>query len=153
MNIFDKEFRAYLKLKNKETDYVWLREDENGRYIEYVFIDGAPEDNRCLSWYVKPHPTYSERHNGWPTPLINKDVDKIYQIEFYCCGHEKDTDPETRCTPGHPRPACGWHKDGWRYDEPVKCACYNLMPVNINNVDFTIRGNELEEYNKILATL
>jgi len=29
--------------------FVYLREDENGRYIEYAFIEGAPHDNRCLS--------------------------------------------------------------------------------------------------------
>ena len=31
--------------------YVILKQDEKGRYIEYAFKEGAPKDNRCLSWY------------------------------------------------------------------------------------------------------
>jgi len=43
---------------------VVLKKDDKGYYIEYAFKEGAPHDNRCLSWYD----SYQEeayRKNGW----------------------------------------------------------------------------------------
>ena len=56
--------------------FVYLREDENGRYIEYAFIEGAPHDNRCLSWYDKLQPN-ALRRNGhdiskWPLHKVDE---------------------------------------------------------------------------------
>ena len=89
--------------------YVILKKDDKGYYIEYAFKDGAPHDNRCLSWYD----SYQEeayRWNGWfeksdGTPLseeetqkkleaIRKKIDdkvgKIFTLHSYTCGYEED---------------------------------------------------------------
>ena len=101
--------------------FVYLREDENGRYIEYAFIEGAPHDNRCLSWYDKLQPN-ALRRNGhdiskWP---LHK-VDEIYQLNMMSCANHDKTDDE-HCSPGHHCKNCDWMKDSWTYDEPVKCT-------------------------------
>lgn len=154
MNIFDKRFQAYLRVDGKLNSYVYLREDEKGRYIEYAFKEGAPHDNRCLSWYAKSHPTYSERHGGWPTPEMNyglQEVDKIYKLTAFDCGRSFLV-PEERCTPGSPWKGCGWAKD-WLYEEPAKCACWYLEKVNEDDVSFTLRAEQIDDYIKVLAEL
>ena len=35
---------------------VVLKKDDKGYYIEYAFKEGAPHDNRCLSWYDSYQP-------------------------------------------------------------------------------------------------
>lgn len=154
MNIFDKRFQAYLRVAGKLNSYVYLREDEKGRYIEYAFKEGAPHDNRCLAWYAKSHPTYSERHGGWPTPEMNyglQKVDKIYKLTAFDCGRSFLA-PEERCTPGSPWKDCHSAKD-WRYDEPCKCACWYLETINEDEMDFTLRAEQVDEYLKVLAEL
>lgn len=156
MNIQDIRFRAYLKLYNKEKDYVWLREDENGRYIEYAFAEGAPHDNRCLDWYSKSHSTYSERHGGWVTPEMAyglKPVNKIYKLFEYAC-EKQNNDPssDNYCAAGHACKKCDWAKD-WRYDEPVKCACWDCGKIDEDNMHFSIGDDKIEEYLKILEEL
>ena len=52
--------------------YVILKKDKKGYYIEYAFTEGAPHDNRCLSWYD----SYQEKayiRNGWVKDLTNED--------------------------------------------------------------------------------
>ena len=43
---------------------VILKKDDKGYYIEYAFKEGAPHDNRCLSWYDSYQPE-AYRQNGW----------------------------------------------------------------------------------------
>lgn len=155
MNIFDNRFQAYLRVSGRLSEYVYLREDENGRYIEYAFRDGAPHDNRCLDWYAKSHPTYSERHGGWETPEMSyglKPLDKIYRLSAFDCGRSDREDPNERCTPGCPWKGCDWAK-GWLYEEPVKCACWHLSKIDEDNMDFNLRADQIDDYLRILNEL
>ena len=154
MNIFDNRFQAYLRVSGNLTRYVYLREDENGRYIEYAFTEGAPHDNRCLCWYAKSHPTYPQKHGGWCTPEMNfglQKVDKIYKLTAFDCGRSF-REPEERCTPGSPWKGCHM-ADGWMYDEPCKCACWYLETINEDEMDFSLRADQIDEYNRILNEL
>lgn len=83
--------------------YVILKKDEKGYYIEYAFTEGAPHDNRCLSWYD----SYQENayiRNGWVKDLTNEDdiryleriksnregrVGKLFRLTSFTCGHEE----------------------------------------------------------------
>lgn len=83
--------------------YVILRKDEQGYYIEYAFQEGAPHDNRCLSWYD----SYQEGayiRNGWVDGLSEEDkrkrlsaikekidtkVENLFKLVSYTCGFEE----------------------------------------------------------------
>ena len=98
-----------LEKKGKLTKYVILKKDDKGYYIEYAFIDGAPHDNRCLSWYD----SYQEkayRRNGWfKTPdgadlseeetsirlahlrrQRDNKVGLIFELHSFTCGYEEN---------------------------------------------------------------
>ena len=107
--------------------YVYLREDEKGRYIEYAFIDGAPENNRCLSWYDKLQPNALERNGYNIEEWEVKPVDELYELMMFSCGRE-NTPGEGCCKPGHPKRNCA-HADNWTFDEPCKCACWVLAEI------------------------
>lgn len=134
------KLKVYATLTNSLDKYVYLREDEKGRYIEYAFIEGAPHDNRCLSWYVKPHPNKG-------TPMIWVNINEIYELEEFACGRQNKEGAE-RCCAGHPKENCFYITTGkregekwgdWSYEEPVKCACWNLVEIrNIDNVPIPI---------------
>ena len=55
--------KAYAMATNNLEKFVILKEDDEGRYIEYAFKEGAPHDNRCLSWYDKLQPNALKRNN------------------------------------------------------------------------------------------
>lgn len=95
---------AYLCGLCGEVDkYVYLRKDEQGYYIEYAFQEGAPHDNRCLSWYD----SYQENayiRNGWVKDLSEEDkkkrldtlkkkidikVGQLFMLTSYTCGFEE----------------------------------------------------------------
>ena len=88
---------------------VVLKKDDKGYYIEYAFKEGAPHDNRCLSWYD----SYQEeayRRNGWfktndgvdlPEDETKKRLDqirkerdakvgKVFRLSSFTCGYEED---------------------------------------------------------------
>jgi len=88
---------------------VVLKKDDKGYYIEYAFKEGAPHDNRCLSWYD----SYQEeayRRNGWfktqdgtdlPDDETKKRLDqirqardakvgKVFRLSSFTCGYEED---------------------------------------------------------------
>ncbi len=88
---------------------VVLKKDDKGYYIEYAFKEGAPHDNRCLSWYD----SFQEdayRRNGWfktqdgtdlPDDETKKRLDQIHQerdakvgkvfrLSSFTCGYEED---------------------------------------------------------------
>lgn len=113
------KIRVHATLVGNLDRYVYLREDDKGRYIEYAFKDGAPHDNRCLSWYDNPHPKYLEKHPNTVIPLSK--VNELYWLGSYTCSG--------RCKPGHPSEDCDYYKcikNEWNYDEPIKCACWGL---------------------------
>jgi len=89
-----------IKALNK---YVILKKDDKGYYIEYAFTDGAPHDNRCLSWYD----SYQENayiRNNWVKGMnkedkqkrlsvIKADIDakvgKLFRLSSFTCGWEE----------------------------------------------------------------
>lgn len=135
--------KAWATATNNLERFVYLREDENGRYIEYAFIEGAPHDNRCLSWYDKLQPN-ALRRNGHD---INKwrlhEVDEIYQLNMMSCS-KQDKSGDEHCSPGHHCKNCDWMKDNWTYDEPVKCACWILEPIHEDDISKEYRLNMKE---------
>lgn len=88
---------------------VVLKKDDKGYYIEYAFKEGAPHDNRCLSWYDSYQPE-AYRHNGWfrtmdgidiPEDETKKRLDmireerekkigKVFRLSSFTCGFEED---------------------------------------------------------------
>ena len=97
-------FKKYVKFYHLEDKYVILKEDENGQYIEYAYKEGAPHDNRCLSWYysLQPnairrnneafgHPEESEKEIEWRYKRIKeKYLGKIFELYSFTCGHEEN---------------------------------------------------------------
>lgn len=91
-------------LEHREKDYVWLREDEKGTYIEYAFVEGAPHDNRCLSWYYSLQPNAIRRSNKafgnseeasekeieWRKNKIKKNIDNLFILCSFTCSHEEN---------------------------------------------------------------
>lgn len=116
------------ELKSKAKNYVVLKEDEKGRYIEYAFLKGAPKNNRCLSWYDKLQPNALKRNGHDPKEWKLSEVGKVYELGMFTCGNENSEDPDTRCFPGEAAKCCtedGWRKH-WTTEEPVKCGCWFL---------------------------
>ena len=88
---------------------VVLKKDDKGYYIEYAFKEGAPHDNRCLSWYDSYQPE-AYRRNGWfktndgvdlPEDETKKRLDqilkerdakvgKVFRLASFTCGYEED---------------------------------------------------------------
>ena len=98
------KIRFAAQLNGELDKYVYLREDSEGKYIEYAFIEGAPHDNRCLSWYD----SYQEEayiRNGWTKGLSWKEereylsklkkkrddrVGGLFRLSSDTCGYEED---------------------------------------------------------------
>lgn len=133
--------------------YVILKEDKKGRYIEYAFKEGAPKDNRCLSWYDKPHPKARVR-NGYRADYPIHEVGKVYQLGLFSCGHQNLKEDE-HCSAGHPKLKCvveGCAHD-WTYEEPVKCACWYLTSTNIETIEDIpfLGGKSILELEELLS--
>lgn len=98
------KLKVYATLSGELDKYVYLREDKEGKYIEYAFQKGAPHDNRCLSWYD----SYQENayiRNKWCEGLSeegkhiyldaikskrDRRVGKIFKLHSFTCGYEED---------------------------------------------------------------
>lgn len=98
------KIRFAAQLKGELDKYVYLREDDEGKYIEYAFIEGAPHDNRCLSWYD----SYQEEayiRNRWGEGFSEEDrksylahikkerdekVGKLFKLSSFTCGYEEN---------------------------------------------------------------
>ena len=131
-------------------EYVILKEDENGRYIEYAFKEGAPKDNRCLSWYDKPHPNARVR-NGYKSDYPIHEINKIYQLGLFSCGYQ-NLKGDAHCSAGHPKKAClELQCKNWTYEEPVKCACWHLTSTDFQSIDdIPLFGKSLKELTELL---
>ena len=83
---------------------VVLKKDDKGYYIEYAFKEGAPHDNRCLSWYDSYQPE-AYRRNGWfkyhseertkkLLDMIREEreekIGKVFRLSSFTCGYEED---------------------------------------------------------------
>lgn len=104
--------RVYATLTKQLNRYVILKKDDEGYYIEYAFIEGAPHDNRCLDWYS----SYQENayiRNKWLTvrdkngnevdlpedekvarlaaikAKIDAKVGQIFLLQSFTCGYEE----------------------------------------------------------------
>lgn len=98
------KIRFAAELNGELDKYVYLREDSEGKYIEYAFIEGSPHDNRCLSWYD----SYQEGayiRNGWGKEFSEEDrksylasikkdrdkkVGKLFKLSSFTCGWEEN---------------------------------------------------------------
>lgn len=147
---------AWAELYDALDEFVILKEDENGRYIEYIFKEGCPHDNRCLSWYDKMQPNALMRNGHdikeWESENLHS-VGEIYELHQMSCGHENNTD-ETHCSPGHPCVKCV--KEGcahnWTYSEPVKCACWLCSTIH-DIYPYHVKLEDIDNYNKIYNKL
>ena len=99
----EKLFEKYVQFYHLEDKYVILKEDEKGQYIEYAYKEGAPHDNRCLSWYFSLQPNAIKRNNEWfghpekskeeiewRKKRIEQHLGKIFKLYSFTCGHEED---------------------------------------------------------------
>jgi hypothetical protein len=165
-----KKIKFAAELDGELDKYVYLKKDEKGFYIEYAFKDGAPHDNRCLSWYYSYQETAFIR-NKWTEGLseyaereylnsIKREreskIGELFRLSSFTCGFEENPDgrlentkkeweerhvspfvPEDHiCKVGCPAKKCKELicKD-WTYEEPVKCACWELdEPVVPNQI-------------------
>ena len=89
---------------------VVLKKDDKGYYIEYAFKEGAPHDNRCLSWYDSYQPE-AYRQNGWLNNLTEDEtqkrldqirqareekVGKVFRLSSFTCGYEENPEESNR---------------------------------------------------------
>lgn len=170
MNFTENELeilRTYAIVSHQEDKYVWLREDEKGTYIEYAFKEGAPHDNRCLSWYNSYQPNAIRRNTKASGDtdadmeevirirmerIHNDRVGRLFRLQAMSCGWEEDpvgameraeeswnecyegspfVGEEHVCRVGCPAKRCVMNGmcRHWTYEEPVKCACWDLSEV------------------------
>lgn len=128
-------------------NYVVLKEDGAGRYIEYAFRDGAPENNRCLSWYDSMQPGVLKKNGHDPGTWKIKEAGKIYRLGRFTCGEDDNPDPELRCRVGRPSPRCLAYGRVWNPEEPCKCACWCLEEVGEKiTIPVTVRTEDLFEW-------
>ena len=86
--------------------YVYLRKDEQGFYVEYAFKEGAPHDNRCLSWYDS-YQEHAYTRNKWFEGLTEEETRKrlsiiksqreskigqLFELHSFTCGFEEYLD-------------------------------------------------------------
>lgn len=88
-----------LEKNNQINKFVILKKDDKGYYIEYAFKEGAPHDNRCLSWYDSYQPKALERneHNKelWKA-RVDKKVGLIHKLYAFTCGYEENTEEKLK---------------------------------------------------------
>lgn len=158
-------------------DYVILKKDEKGFYIEYAFADGAPHDNRCLSWYHSYQPNARKRSGNWDDEILashkkhlDENIGKIYTLSSFTCGGEENPEAQIEriqkdfetynpgetfipenyvCKVGKPAPQCReFQCPHWTYEEPVKCACWYLSEVDPNKIRFPFTAEQLQKFIK-----
>lgn len=158
-------------------EYVILKKDEKGFYIEYAFAEGAPHDNRCLSWYHSYQPNARKRNGDWDDERLemhkkhlDENIGKLYKLSSLTCGGEENPAlqiekqreffeqchpgetfiPENYlCTVGNPPQKCRECQcPHWTYKEPVKCACWYLTEVDLNEIQFTFTVEQLQKFIK-----
>lgn len=137
MNLTQEELiklKAWATVTGNLDNYVILKEDEKGRYIEYAFQDGAPHDNRCLSWYDKLQPNALARNKHQVDTWMIHPTDQIYRLCAMDCGNHNN-EGDDHCSPGHPCAHCrDTHARHWTYEEPVKCACWILDGITPDDI-------------------
>lgn len=142
--------KGIVEITGEVEKYVVLREDENGRYIEWAFKEGAPHDNRCLSWYETMQPEALKRNGHDPEywknlHLDRKPVDTIYYLGAFTCGHENE-EGENHCSPGHACEKCvrEGYAHHWTYKEPVKCGCWYLTKIDLDEMCFSMSIDQIK---------
>lgn len=146
------KIRAWAIATGNQDRFVILKEDEQGRYIEYAFREGAPAENRCLSWYDSFQPKALER-NGWDLDEWKKTrlhpTDRLYELHMFSCGNQ-DISGDGHCSPGHPCKHClDVQAKHWTPAEPVKCACWFLETVE-NIGDYKLTLEQADKYCSIM---
>lgn len=88
-------FKRLLKSKNQLSKIVILKKDDQGYYIEYAFQEGAPHDNRCLSWYDSFQEEAYIRNKCSSEAIemrkrrIEEKVGKLFYLRSFTCGGEE----------------------------------------------------------------
>lgn len=94
--------KKVLTITRLDRSFVILKKDDNGYYIEYAFCEGAPHDNRCLSWYDSYQPRRIESAcEGMSRDEIQKELayrkarveekcGKIFKLGSFTCGYEEE---------------------------------------------------------------
>ena len=90
-------------------------------------------------------PKIDKKYNG--TPKVWANINEIYELNEFACGRQNKEGAE-RCCAGHPMETCSYITAGarkgekwrdWSYEEPVKCACWDLDEIrDIDNVSIPI---------------
>lgn len=167
--------RTLLEYFGRIHDYVILKKDEEGFYIEYAFCEGAPHDNRCLDWYHSYQPEARKRNGGWDAELLathkkrlDENIGKIYRLSSFTCGGEENPEAQVErakksfeefhpgeefipqnhiCKVGKPAPKCRECQcPDWTYKEPVKCACWTLIEVDPFDIEFIFTTETLKKF-------
>ena len=95
-------------MENSLENYVILKKDELGYYIEYAFKNGAPHDNRCLDWYssyqekayIRNHKvdgvsdTELKEYLQYRQKKIDQRVGKIFRLGSFTCGGEENPEEQ-----------------------------------------------------------
>lgn len=141
-----KLLEKWATIYNHRNDFVWLREDEFGKYLEYVFNDGVPHNNRCLHQHVIGR-SPSEKDS---IPITNlPQINEVYRLDEYCChrSHLSADDPNY-CAAGHPCKSCLTNMAyNWTEEYPGYCACWDLTKTQIT--DYYINITDIDKFNKI----
>lgn len=141
-------FEKYVHFYHLEENYVYLKEDNNGRYIEYVYKEGAPHDNRCLSWYEKPHSNYVKKHPNTIIKCKEPNTNVIYRLCEFNCGLQ-DKEGDEKCVAGCPSKKCmDSFAFNWTYEEPIKCACWYLEKCDLK---FSVPSHDVENFSKFIS--
>ena len=101
-----KKIKLAAVLSGDADRYVYLRKDDKGFYIEYAFKEGAPHDNRCLSWYdsyqeeayirnrwfVNETDEYKKIHLDAIKRKRDSRVGGLFKLSSFTCGYEEFLD-------------------------------------------------------------
>lgn len=137
--------KVVAEVNNLLDKLVYLKKDEKGYFIEYAFKEGAPHDNRCLSWYTKGY-----KKEGNLSSFKAKEVNKIYYLTDFTCGGEGKIN---ECCVGKPKVNCnylGYLEKNWEYENPKKCACWDLHHLNKELSKFCIEFSQIKSFLNII---
>ena len=112
------QIHTLAKITNNLDKIVQLKEDEVSVYISSAFNLNKIPNNRCLCNFSK-----------------KLELNKLYFLSEFTC--------EGKCSIGDTN-NCDYAKPWWTYDNPIKCACWNLQLIELNltpTIDELIKNN------------
>ena len=89
-----------------------------------------------------------KRHPNTVIKCKESNTNVIYRLWEFNCGLQ-DKEGDEKCIAGCPSKKCmGSIAKDWTYEEPIKCACWNLEKCNFN---FNIPSKDIEEFSKFIV--